>query len=600
MSLSSNFPTIKPSLNLDFANTKRLDPRVTFTRSTTGTYYDGVTTAKAEENLVYYSQEFDNGVWTPVNTSIVANNTTAPDGTATADKVVIAANTSYHDAFANAFPRVANQQYTHSIYVKAGTGIPAVYFYTNRDAVGLIAKFDISAGTYIGNAGADGYAAFDSYSITSVGSGWYRITATFTAASNSNSTFTLGISTTTTNTVVPITGNGTDFCYIWGAQLEQRSSATAYTVTTTQPITNYIPVLLTAAANVPRFDHNPTTDESLGLLIEEQRTNLSLYSSQFDNAQWTQSGATITANTVVAPDGTITGDKIVENTSNAAHYLFQLSSAAAGTYSLSAYMKAAGRSFGWLYAYTGASATAYFDLANGTVGTVSGTYSPTATITSVGNGWYRCTMTFAATDSNFNFGAGVATANGTNSYTGDGFSGIFIWGAQLEAASFPTSYIATTSLAVTRTADAASMTGTNFTSWFNAGAGTFYGEANLSGSGRYFHTVKTGSSAQIEGVQQTTYFEAFVYTTDIQAQINISASSFINRRVAMAYQVNDIAACVSGGAVSVDTNAILPLDLNAFYVNSYGTSGPLGSGTVKKVAYYPARLTNAQLQAITS
>lgn len=144
------------------------------------------------------------------------------------------------------------------------------------------------------------------------------------------------------------------------------------------------------------------------------------------------------------------------------------------------------------------------------------------------------------------------------------------------------------------------MSGANFTSWFNAGQGTFYGEANLSNGGRYFHTVKTGASAQIEGVQQTTYFEAFVYTTDIQAQINIAAARFVNRRVALAYQVNDIAACVSGGTVGVDTNAILPLDLNAFYVNSYGTSGPLGSGTVKKVAYYPQRLTDAQLQALTS
>jgi hypothetical protein len=66
------------------------------------------------------------------------------------------------------------------------------------------------------------------------------------------------------------------------------------------------------------------------------------------------------------------------------------------------------------------------------------------------------------------------------------------------------------------------------------------------------------------------------------------------------YQTNGVGACVDAGAVSEDNTAVMPLDLNAFYVNSYGSSGPLGSGTIKKVAYYPIALTNAQLQALTS
>ena len=87
MAIQTNFPAVKPALLLDFANTKRLDPRITFTRTTTATYYDGFTTAKAEENLFLYSQEFDNAAWLTLRATVSANSTTAPDGTATADSL---------------------------------------------------------------------------------------------------------------------------------------------------------------------------------------------------------------------------------------------------------------------------------------------------------------------------------------------------------------------------------------------------------------------------------------------------------------------------------------------------------------------------------
>ena len=80
MSISSLYPTTRPSLVLDFANTKQLDPRITFARPTTATYYDGKTVAKAEENLLKYSQEFNNAAWTKQNATVTANSIAAPDG----------------------------------------------------------------------------------------------------------------------------------------------------------------------------------------------------------------------------------------------------------------------------------------------------------------------------------------------------------------------------------------------------------------------------------------------------------------------------------------------------------------------------------------
>jgi hypothetical protein len=98
MSIAQNFPTISPSLSLDFANVQALDPRITFTRASTATYY-GTRTALAEQNLLLYSQEFDNAAWTKTSTTVTANSTTAPDGTTTADTLIPNTTNTYHAAY---------------------------------------------------------------------------------------------------------------------------------------------------------------------------------------------------------------------------------------------------------------------------------------------------------------------------------------------------------------------------------------------------------------------------------------------------------------------------------------------------------------------
>lgn len=92
MSIQNNFPNIKPTLLLDFANTKRLDPRITFTRNSPATYYDGKTVAKAEENLLLYSQEFDNAAWVKVRSVVTTNTSLAPDNTLTSDTLTCKAD----------------------------------------------------------------------------------------------------------------------------------------------------------------------------------------------------------------------------------------------------------------------------------------------------------------------------------------------------------------------------------------------------------------------------------------------------------------------------------------------------------------------------
>jgi len=248
------------------------------------------------------------------------------------------------------------------------------------------------------------------------------------------------------------TGDGTSGIYIWGAQLEQSTT-----------VGEYIPTTSTINS-APRFDHDPTTGESLGLLVEEQRTNLLLRSEELETT-WTTIRASVSANAIVAPNGSLTADKLVEDsTATNTHFIRQTSSVVSGTtYTLTVFAKAAERTQVNLQLTTGFPSTTHrVDLSTGS--TIDTAGSPVATsIQPVPDGWYRISITQVA-----NLTTSVSQSNifisvgGTTVYTGDGTSGIYLWGAQLEVGSFPTSYIPTTTAAATRAADVASISGSNF------------------------------------------------------------------------------------------------------------------------------------------
>jgi hypothetical protein len=397
----------------------------------------------------------------------------------------------------------------------------------------------------------------------------------------------------------------------WGAQLEQRSAVTAYTPTTTQPITNYIPVLETAAAGVARFDHNPTTGESLGLLIEEQRTNLWVRSDDFANASWTKVRATIESNVIIAPDGTLTGDKFVASTdASATHFIRQDVAVTSGTsYTQTVYAKA-GEYTQIVLGFDAdssqfADAKAVFTLTgNGSISTITGTFAATS-ITLVGNGWYRCQVTAAATATVTAIFRVYAATGGTNSFTGDGYSGIYIWGAQLEAGAFPTSYIPTVAATVTRNADAASMTGANFTSWFNNGEGTIYVESISPNSfSRIQASINDGTNNnKIEPALSSGNF--YLLGVNVagaavgSATTANTATANTASKTAGAYRVNDFAVSLNAGTVATDTSGTLPI-VDRMFIGQRTAGSVSINGTIKKIAYYPKRLANAELQALTT
>ena len=605
MSIASNFPAIKPTLLLDFANTEQLDPRITFTRASTATYY-GTQTAKAEENLLLQSQAFDVSPWLTVAASVTANTSTAPDGTSTADKLTPDTTSAAH--YIRQVVTGTAQTYAYSVFAKAD-GYSWLQLWDAFDSG--FANFDVTNGV------TGQVSAGVTSSITSVGSGWYRCTIVKSLIASSQQ-MRIGVYDSDANRNASFTGDGTSGIILWGAQLEQRSAVTAYTPTTTQPITNYIPVLETAASGVARFDHNPTTFESLGLLIEEQRTNLLTYSEQFDDAAWTKSRLTITANTVVAPDGTLTGDKLVEDTGTGSHTVRNATSVtitSGDTLTASVFAKAAEGAYVIVGIGDGGVniSRTTFNLSNGSVLTsttaAANVSAPIPVITSVGNGWYRCAVTATVTgvtEAQLWIFKG-SNASGAASYTGDGYSGIYIWGAQLEEGEFITSYIKTEASAVTRAADAASMTGASFSSWYNQAQGTLYAESRcpngIASNLNRIASLNDGTASNridIDTGSGTTTVGRI--TTNGTSQGSFSAGSFTDfqlRKSALAIQVDNFTLAANTLTAS-DTSALVPVVNRLIIGQSPSTSSSYLNGTMAKLAYYPIRVTNAQLQALTS
>lgn len=207
-----------------------------------------------------------------------------------------------------------------------------------------------------------------------------------------------------------------------------------------QDAENWIAFLLSLKGQVGTFllgDPNAVNHQGTAL------KNKLLYTQQFDNAVWLKTGVTVTQNAAFGPDGTSTADAIVENTANSSHDVANtVTVGAVAPHTLSVYAKANGRSWLRLFAFQSgiASNSVWFNLTSGTVGTVAPGAS-NATITNVGNGWYRCSVTFMpATASAITIYAQVTQSGSETSYAGDGISGVLVWGAQLEENSVATTY----------------------------------------------------------------------------------------------------------------------------------------------------------------
>lgn len=352
-------------------------------------------------------------------------------------------------------------------------------------------------------------------------------------------------------------------------------------------------------ADLPRFDYDPVTKVIKGLLIEESRQNICTYSEDFTNGATTGWGAinlTPSADTTVSPDGTQNADSLFETTTNGQHRLDKVLTNAAGDYVFSCFIKKAGSRYASIRIGT---AGAYIDLDNGAIVTSGGA---TANSISYGNGWYRLWVyvTGVAANVTIRINNNGANAGIAPSYAGNTANAIAVWGAQFEAGAFVTSYIPTTTASVTRNADIATMTSTNFSSWWAATNGATVvtaQQSTVSGTRPWVQFDDNTANNIIALRGNTTNPELYVKATTDQAQIDagtIAAST--NYNLAGAWNTDNCGAAINGGAAVTDLSATIPTVTQA-RLGSDGTN--YLNGWLRSLRYWPQRLTDAEIQAFS-
>ena len=357
-----------------------------------------------------------------------------------------------------------------------------------------------------------------------------------------------------------------------------------------------------------------------------------LRSGELDDATyWSQNrGATTSlASSILSPDGSSSTAQITESATTGFHYTAAnsynaVTSVPGGTVTVSAWLKAGTRQYGWLgLSNTSGNSYAYvaYDLSNGTVAGSLTTVTPSATtVTPYGNGWYHCRLTANVTSStSFTFMyLGVSNSDTPGSYSGDITQYIYAWGAQLEAGSFPTSYIPTSGSTATRSADVASMTGTNFSSWYNQSEGTVF--ADITDLGYPINTfgslwkifASTSHTSGRNAINLTRYsggalpearFSVVDQNAVTQVDLNTTSPPTSARvKSAIGLQSGSYAASSHGNTVVTSSAAVPPTfvaaDTLAFGQATNSTTQQK-SCLVSRLTYYDRRLTDAQLQALT-
>lgn len=365
-------------------------------------------------------------------------------------------------------------------------------------------------------------------------------------------------------------------------------------------------LLKTAVANEPIF-------ETLGGVLQgmrwemEQRTNLALRSGDFTVAPWTGQRVTMSANQTTAPDGTISADKLIETVDSGIHFIGQDTTYTAAAHTVSVFAKAAEKSFLQIAWATGVS-TAYanFNLTTGAVGTSSGVAS--SSIQSCGDGWYRCTTTLtpsAATGATIFSSPPSASSARLPVYAGDGTSGIFLWGAQVELGASASSYIPTAGAAVTRQPDV--LAPASISPWFNSAEGTILFECIPSSPattqrGMYLFSDGTDDE-RMGGYRASGLTGGYLVVDGGVTQADVStlssmAQSAVSRH-AFAYKVNDFAGSVNGGAPVADAAGTIPTvtGLKLGQGNTAGTQAFMGYA--RRFQYFNTRLPNPQIQGMS-
>lgn len=549
----------------------------------------------APHNLAVYSEDQDSAFVSKNNIS-VGDVITAPNGIV-CEKIIegVTESAAAHWGTRTSIPVLPGEKYLHVVVAKASELGRFQVFGSGNMSGG--AGYNLEAGTVVTGTGT----------IDNIGNGFYRCACILTAESSSTANI-YSVQLIKDGTSVYV-GDGASGLYIGGVQISRYPVHSGYLKTTS------------AARYAIPLDHDPLTGDPLGVLIEEQRTNLLTRSQEFDDAANAKVRATITANALTAPDGTVTADKLVEDTTAGnSHVLNRIMthSAPIGVYTYTVYAKKGGRNnlivklmedpAGTIRTYS-----VNFNLDTGTVVETYGTGSPTGTghsIEGIGQGWYRCRVTQSVTSiTRFDVQRQLWTGDSipdNPTYDGDGASGVYLWGEQLEAGAFPTSYIPTAGSQVTRADDNPTLLTSAFP--WSAISGTLVAVGRWGGL-----DAATAAFCALDDGTSTEEYRLFANNSAKSAQLTIvdEGSTLVDLsglgtqnagdrvKFAAAWQENDAAAIsTGGGGLNTDTSVTLPT-VTILRVGRRRNGGHL-NGHLEALVYIPRRATNEELQAFTA
>jgi hypothetical protein len=547
------------------------------------------------KNLLGFSEAFDNAAWGKTNLSTVVGAAANPvNGLFNAQKLMD--NTTAATRNINQNATTTANPWTFSVYAKAAERNWIAIGFNDSSNTLQLTFFNVATGA-VGNLGTGATA-----SVTSVGSGWYRCSVTMPAFAGSNFA---RIYLASANGTISYTGDGNSGIFIYGAQLSNSAS-----------LDPYVPTPAAAPSSTayygPRFDFDPVTRQPRGILIEEQRTNLLTYSEQFDNAAWTKVAVTVPTTNGIAPDGNATADTLQADGTSSQHYVNQSGVPSGSAHVFSIYAKAGTASFLNIQ-ITGANIYAQWNILTGALvfsGAGTGTLTSTAQ-ESVGNGWYRLAVAFTQSSGSTQnvrlhvLDAAVNSPNPTTSASGN----ILIWGAQLEAGGFATSYIPTIASTVTRSVDVATISGSLFSQWYRQDAGTFVASCSMLAlsTATTQELLETDSGGVANAItlraNNTVGQTSSTATTASVSQgfIDISgAAANTLQNVALGVSTNNTAMVRNGGAVGSDATYAVPTGLIRISLGSRTNSGAPLNGHIRSIRYIPARAADFQLQALTT
>jgi hypothetical protein len=592
-----------PSLDFDFTALSALPSTVTFARASSATMWSsGVLTTVASNvarfdsdpvstvtNQVLQSQNLTSGSWTKSSCTATGDVTTDPLGTTTADLLTGTLATVHAS---QTITIVSGARVVFSIYAKQGGGGPNTFMRLRVQSGAEVSSqwFNLATGG-VGSTASTANIVISSPTATDAGNGWWRVSAVYQTTGFTSLIVGAGPALANSNGGTP-----GDTVYLWGAQGEQTSGAVGVYVATTTTAASYYP---------PR-----------GLLIEEPRTN-QMPGTMTGGTYW-QGAATSLATGATAPDGTTNGVTLTQSAGGAITYgasplvgVFATITASTPT-TASIFAKAGTCTFLRMFLTDSntptISSVVWFNLATGVIGTQTNSGGPTSTsstMTALPNGWYRCTIT--ATLGSATTATILIRMASADAVTTDAGSKTFsVFGPQLEAGAWASSYIPTTTASAARVLDSATMTPLG--SWYNESEGTFLvdyqspNQTSLVSTGVVFG-VTDGTANNVIYLTAGAAFDGGNINLGGVGQMGVSNTSppLTAKKTALVYRLNDSAWVRNGGTVATDTSCTIPTGMvSASLGKAPWSTGNVLNGYLRRLRVYRARKSNTEIQALTT